>query len=187
MKSSTKILASLLCLLGILGTVETSTGQEIYQIDTSESKIWVEGSSTLKDWTAVVNDWEGTITTTAEGTIESVDISLIVKSMEGGRGPDMNAKIFKALKDESHPKITFKGAGASATDGADLAVKGTFAMAGKSKDITVGATGSLDQGLKGSYALKLSDFDIDPPTALFGAIVTYDDVKIVYELTLIKI
>ena len=179
-----KSLASicLVCVLATVSTISSTYAQDTYMIDTSKSSIWVEGSSTLKDWTAVVNDWQGNIITKEDGTVESVSVTLGVKSMDGGRGPDMNAKIYKALKAEDQPSIEFNGVGT----GAGLTTSGVFKMAGQEKEITLNPTGTLQGGLKGSYALKLSDFQIEPPTALFGTIVTYDDVKIVFDLSLIK-
>lgn len=173
---------SLMCGFLMLSLIPSVFAQSTYQIDTANSSIWVEGSSTLKDWTAVVNDWEGSIITKEDGTVESVSVKLSVKSMDGGRGPDMNAKIYKALKAEQQPTIEFTGKGT----GAGLTTVGAFKMAGQEKEITLTPTGTLEGGLKGNYAMKLSDFDIEPPTALFGTIVTHDDVSIVFDVTLVQ-
>ncbi|NND06021.1 MAG: YceI family protein [Saprospiraceae bacterium] len=182
MKIKSLMVVSLLCGFLMLSVIPSVFAQSTFQIDTANSRIWVEGSSTLKDWTAEVNDWEGSIVTKEDGTVESVSVKLSVKSMDGGRGPDMNAKIYKALKAEQQPTIEFNGEGT----GDGLATTGAFKMAGQEKEITLAPTGTLASGLKGNHAMKLSDFDIEPPTALFGTIVTYDDVSIVFDITLLK-
>ena len=160
--------------------------QTTYTINTDDSRIWVEGTSTLKDWTAEVHEWEGMITLNEDGEVEEVSITMDVNSMDGGRGEDMNAKIYKALKSSEHPFMTFKGTGAMPDEGNDLATTGTFEMAGKTQMMKIEAKGSVDDRLTGKYPMKLSMFEIDPPTAMFGAIVTHDDVAIVFDISLNK-
>ena len=63
--------------------------------------------------------------------------------------------------------------------------KGVLNLAGKSLDIQVTAGGTVVAGkISGEQALKLSNFDIEPPSAMFGQIVCHDDLTIKYELTL---
>ncbi len=150
------------------------------------SRVWVEGTSTLKNWQAEVKTFSGEITTDEAGNITDVDLNLDVKSMDGGRGPDMNAKIYKALKSDEHPSIIFSGTVATPVDG-DIATKGILKLAGKELEVLVSATGSTSSGhLKGKHPLKLSDFEIEPPSAMFGQIVCYDDLTIVFDLNITK-
>ncbi len=175
-------------LVGLFLTCFTTVlqAQVTYTIDTSNSSIWVEGTSTLRDWKAEVGNWEGQITVDGSGTIQTVDISLEVASLDGGRGPDMNDKIYKALKSSEQPEMTFSGKGTKATGDASLAAEGTFSMAGSTQPMVVSATGSLDSKLAGNIPIKLSDYQIEPPTAMFGTIVTHDDATIVFDITLTK-
>jgi len=159
--------------------------QETYVLGEG-SKIWVEGTSTLKNWQAEVKTFSGEITTDAAGNIAGVDLKLDVKSMDGGRGPDMNAKIYKALKSDEHPTIIFSGTVATPVEG-DIATKGLLKLAGKELEVLVSATGGTATGnLKGKHALKLSDFEIEPPSAMFGQIVCYDDLTILFDLNITK-
>ncbi len=161
-----------------------SWSQVTYQISPENSRIWVDGTSTLKNWKAEVGTFEGTITTDESGKVASVSLSCDVKSMDGGRGPDMNAKIYKALKVEEYPKITFTGSEDPDDDG-ELDTAGTLDLAGVQKEVSVMASGTFADGkISGTYPLKFSDFNIKPPSAMFGTIVCHDDITINFELTL---
>lgn len=154
-------------------------------------EVAVTGTSTLHDWTAVVNkviDIPPTMTIDLSkgGMIESFGFKAEGKSMDGGRGSTMNDKIYKAVKCDVHPYITYtqKGAAKLEPTGKDqfkLISKGTVSIAGVDKDIEVEVTASLQDGMltfKGAKPLKLSEFDIEPPTALFGQIETKDDISV---------
>lgn len=172
------VLATVLCTFIL-------SGQETYKL-AEGSRIWVEGTSTLRDWKAEVGTFSGTITTDASGQIVEINLSMDVMTMDGGRGPDMNAKIYKALLAEQHPQMTFKGAKAIPENG-DIGSQGTLSVAGVSKTITVSASGSIASGhLTGQHKTKFSDFKIEPPSALFGTIVCHDDLVVMFELNLSK-
>ncbi len=160
-------------------------GQDYLMVDPDHSKVWVDGSSTLKNWSAQVKDYEGKVMLDSQGQVSQVQLSFETGTMDGGRGADMNKKIYKALKTSEHPQILFVG-GPAKQMGDQMTTTGTLTIAGKEIQTTVAATGSITTGLKGEHALKLSDFDIEPPTAMFGQIVTYDDITIGFELSFKK-
>ncbi|NND33555.1 MAG: YceI family protein [Saprospiraceae bacterium] len=150
------------------------------------SRVWVDGTSTLKNWTAEVQTFDGTIVTDADGHVQEVSFTFDVKSMEGGRGPDMNGKIYNALKSDDFPKITFQGKGTSPEVG-DVGATGLVSLAGKEKEVLVEASGDISSGhITGQTKLKLSDFDIEPPSAMFGAIVCHDELVLHFDLNLTK-
>lgn len=160
-------------------------GQETYKLGDG-SRIWVEGTSTLRNWQAEVATFSGSVITDASGEIAEVNLSMDVKSMDGGRGPDMNAKIYKALHAEEHPQMTFNGKKAATTEG-DVGAYGTLVVGGVSKAMLVSANGSLSAGqLTGEHKIKFSEFNIEPPSALFGQIVCHDDLVVKFELNLVK-
>lgn len=150
------------------------------------SRAWVEGTSTLKNWKAEVQTFDGTLTLDENGAITKVMFSFDVKSMEGGRGPDMNAKIYKALKSDEFPAITFEGIGATPDD-VSLGVTGTLSLAGKKLETSVSGTVDLEaMHISGQKELKLSDFEIEPPSAMFGTIVCHDELILMFDLNLTK-
>jgi polyisoprenoid-binding protein YceI len=174
--------------IGLFAILSThGISQTTYEVDADNSKIWVDGTSTLKKWSAQVKSMHGTLTVDDNGQIGQVELSIDASTMDGGRGADMNNKIYKALKTSEHPNIVFKGQSASASDGHDLASMGTIMVAGESMPIKIQADGSMATRITGSSSLKLSDFNIEPPTAMFGQIVCHDDLTIGFDLSLKKL
>lgn len=174
-----------LIVVALLAFSTSMFGQETFKIGEG-SRIWVEGTSTLRNWQAEVGTFSGTITTDNSGGVSEVSLMMDVKSMDGGRGPDMNAKIYKALHAEEHPQMKFTGQKAATGDG-DYGVYGTLNVGGASKAMMVAAKGNLQSGkLTGEQKIKFSDFNIEPPSALFGQIVCHDDLLVKFELNLVK-
>ncbi len=157
-------------------------GQTTYEINSDDSKVWVDGTSTLKKWTATVQTMSGSIHVDSTGQVSTVRLSFDATTMDGGRGADMNKKIYKALKADQYPQITFEGTGA-ASNGHDLAATGTIHIGGEKMETSIQGDGALTARLTGSKALKLSEFSIEPPTAMFGQIVTHDDITIHFDLS----
>jgi polyisoprenoid-binding protein YceI len=175
----------LVLFVALLGSLIVTQAQNTYVLGEG-SRAWVEGTSTLKNWNAEVNKFDGTITTDEQGTITKVMFSFDVKSMDGGRGPDMNGKIYKALKADEYPAITFEGTGAVADDDSQ-GVVGTLSLAGKKQETSVSGTVDLDaMHISAQKNLKLSDFEIEPPSAMFGTIVCHDDLVLMFDLNLTK-
>ncbi|MCB0631408.1 MAG: YceI family protein [Saprospiraceae bacterium] len=154
-------------------------------------EVYVSGGSTLHDWTATVNnviDIPPTMTINLKegGVIESFGFKAEGKSMEGGRGSTMDNKIYKAVKCDVHPYITYKQTApaklqAAGKDQFKLISKGIVSVAGMDKEIEVEVMASLKDGVltfTGEEPMKLSDFEIDPPSALFGQIQTKDDITV---------
>ncbi|MEQ8807891.1 MAG: YceI family protein, partial [Imperialibacter sp.] len=60
--------------------------------------------------------------------------------------------------------------------------KGNLTIAGKTNAVTLPVAGKRDANGKysfeGSYKLNMKDYDMEPPTAMFGQIVTGEEVEI---------
>lgn len=165
---------------------------------TEDSKISITGTSTLHDWKAAVNEFEGSCqledglnTSPEKGlALSTIQLSFKGETIDGGRGPAMNGKIMKALKVTEHPQITFEAAEASITDvsgkGFTITTTGKLNIAGVDQEITMNLEGSKNDDnsytFVGSKALKMTDFQITPPSAMFGQIETKDDITINFEL-----
>lgn len=168
-----------------------------------DSKISVEGSSTLTDWKAAVNQFEGKAlagnalnkkSLKAGEVLTSLSLTCDVATMDGGRGPAMNKKIKTALKVTEHPQITFEATSGSIKEIKNKAEqsfiflsKGMLTIAGVAQEVEIELEGKKDDGkllLNGSKDLKMSNFQIEAPSAMFGQIETKDDISIHFELIL---
>ncbi|MEP1791697.1 YceI family protein, partial [Reichenbachiella sp.] len=72
--------------------------------------------------------------------------------------------------------------------GKELLGKGELLIAGKSNEIPVRLTinNTSKLSVSGSIKIKMTDYGITPPTAVFGTIKTGDDITIQFDFTLIK-
>jgi polyisoprenoid-binding protein YceI len=165
-----------------------------------ESKLWIEGTSNLHGWSCTAEKFDAVIeldaaaasqlATAAPKTLKRVEVKVPVKSLKCGHG-GMDGNVYKALKADDSPDIsyimaTFEAAAGEA-DGFTLKTIGTLAMAGKENKLAmdVVATRLPDGTVKatGVVPIKMTDYGIKPPTAMFGTLRTGDEVKVNFALT----
>ena len=163
-----------------------------------ESRLWVTGGSTLKDWTctagavdAVIEGGANAIAQVAAGEkgIRSVKLDVPADKMECGNGT-MNEHMKKALKVAEFPAIQFKLTSYDVSKGAEAStgtLTGTLTLGGVQKSISIPAEGKTDAGalhVTGSYELKMSDYELKAPTLMFGRIKVRDAVNVKFDLLL---
>ena len=182
------LVLSILCCYSVVYSQQSYN----YPIDSLPS-ISISGTSTLHGWTVTageVTDFPSNLTLSLEETqtIDSFSFSVAVMSLDGGRGASTNGKIQTALQATTSPTITYSQSQPAAlvkqADQWTLSSTGTLAMAGKEKAITVDVQLEEQDGtlvFKGSKDLKMSDFEMTPPSAMFGQIQTHDDITVHFE------
>jgi len=164
--------------------------QTFTAIEDSVSVI-VTGESTLHDWTVTVSgitNYPAELTLTpAEGeVIDAFSIQIGVVSMDGGRGSAMNEKIHTALESTSFPSIIYTQSGTATIKQNDnssftIVSNGILNVAGASRNVSIEVIVIVNDGflkLSAHQELKMSDFGIDPPSAMFGQIQTKDDIAV---------
>ena len=167
-----------------------------------QSTMTVEGTSTIHDWELEVKDLSTSVALNPEllqneqpaSPVSNVSLTVPVKKMDSGKG-GMNRKIYGALKEDEHPNITFS------LDSTELAtppengsftlnVSGNLTIAGHTRAISLPVTGTLtEEGnlrFAGSYKLNMTDYKVDPPTAVFGTIRSGEEVTIKFDLLFAK-
>jgi polyisoprenoid-binding protein YceI len=166
-----------------------------------ESKLWIEGTSNLHGWTCNAETLEATVEIDAAAAAEvsvappkalrRVEVKVPVRSLKCGHG-GMDDNLYKALNADASPNIsyimaTFEPAAGETKDTFTLKTVGTLTIAGKENKLTmdVVATRLADGTVKatGMVPIKMTDFGIKPPTAIFGRLKTGDEVKVNFELT----
>ncbi len=167
------------------------TSQAYYILKPEESKMIIEGTSSLHDWQMKVTDMNCSTKFTTDGrkinNIQSIDFSCIPTSIVSDNKL-MDKKTYEALKAELYYEIDFKmikGEITSGTaDGFTGTVTGNLFIAGQSREIKfpfrVKIHGSGQLLVEGKIDLKMSEFKIEPPTAMFGTLKTGDEISIVY-------
>ncbi len=174
-------------LLLIIALIFISEKQAEFTLAPAESKMVIQGTSSIHDWESNVNDFSinGVIN---ESVINDLLVKVATKSIESGKGI-MDKKTYEALEADDHPSITFAASALTVKDNKIIG-EGKLTVAGSTKAIPVDATlkSMTEQEMKieGRVAFKMSEFGIDPPTAMFGSLKTGDEVTIIYDIVLKK-
>lgn len=166
----------------------TSFAQERYKMN-GTTEFVVSGTSTLKDWTMESNKGSGTADLSVDNgkinSIEKLSVSMRGKSLESGTsGMDENA--YKALKADQHPVIRFSLKKVLSNRGNTIKIKGDLTIAGVTKsktfDMNVKNSASSLQ-FYGDLDVTFSEFNMTPPTAMWGTIKTGDELSIHFNTT----
>lgn len=162
-----------------------------WTIDNSKSEMTIFGTSNVHDWEEDVETIQGKMSAELNGSsisdITSLVITIPVKSIKSGHGA-MNKNTYNALNADDYPNIEFVLKSVR-INGRTINSSGTLTIAGTTKTITTPVTYSMQSGVitvKGSYNMNMTDFNVEPPTAMFGTIYTGEEVKLDFTLVLSK-
>jgi polyisoprenoid-binding protein YceI len=165
----------------------------------------IQGTSTLHDWTCNVTKVDGAIEMDSKvlakgiwsenSKIKTLKVSVPVESIKSPRGAAMEKKLYNALKSEKFPLIVFTlnniKSTPSKTGSTQLEATGTLNVAGVEKPVSlfVNATFNAEKNLSfaGSYSMNMKDFDVEPPSAMFGQIVSGEKVTISFNVQVNKL
>lgn len=158
----------------------------------SSSKIWVEGTSSVHDWDCQVSQFAGTVDAepgeNGLATLNGTTLAVPVRGIDCDNGT-MNNKLRDALG--SSPirySLTSATLGAPAAEGwITIRTTGQLTIAGTTRPAQMNVKGKALGGdsfrFTGQYALKMTDFGVDPPTALLGTLKTGDEVTVHFDAT----
>lgn len=167
----------------------------------ADSKLWLEGSSNVRDWTCKATAMEALIAIDA-ATADSHDVLAVARSL---RGVDvivpvrmlkcgdrhMEANLYEALKAPKPPATSYIIADfeiAPSLNGDDLTIQanGTMSVAGAKRPVSITIkTETLPDGTRrarGTVPIRMTDFGIVPPRPWFGVLRTADKVLIQFEI-----
>lgn len=162
-----------------------------------KSTMQIAGTSSIHDWTADVRGFTASIDLNTEALgkettaspVQSFSLTVPVKKIESGKS-GMNSKIYGALNEKKYPNITFELISAEVTKAegsiVQLNVSGKLNIAGTERTISLPVESTKIEGgsykFTGSYELNMKDYNVDPPTAVFGTIKSGEKVTISFEL-----
>jgi hypothetical protein len=157
-------------------------GESTYKL-THGYTVTIHGTLSIHDWVETVGEVSGEMTAgphVGGGTdLSSIWITMIVRSIKSDMGMTMDNKTYKALKAEADPEITFR-LGAPVTvppahgKRQPIALVGQLTLAGVTRPTTLWIN-DLDIGpdsmrFVGEQSIKMTDFGVKPPSALFGTL-----------------
>lgn len=152
------------------------------------STVFIDGASNKSDWTAEASEMSGTFEL-SDGQVTSAEFAVEAKSITGAAGVIMNRLITKALKSGAHPQITYlmtEVTGTEAVDGGTrLSTTGKLTIAGVEQEISMDVMVSQTEGgirFAGEHPVSMPDYQMKPPTAMFGALHVAKDVLIRFDV-----
>src|SRR5262245_6810656 len=171
------------------------------------SVLWLEGTSTVHDYesrtaqstlqllrdgaaadpadVAALDAW------LRSGGLRGLELGVAVTTMHSSRGAALDRNMLKALKADQHPAITFHMTAARIGDamGDSIAVSadGVLNVAGRERPVLLaGRLVRSEAGvwLNGGHGLRMSDYDVKPPTMMLGTLRVRDSVSVHFHLLL---
>ena len=182
-----KIYTLIICTL--FTTVSAIYAQDYYKLQPENSKLVVEGTSTVHDWQVVSDDFSAeTVIKISDNNISQVshvEFTSPSESLKSGKKL-MDTKMQEALKSKNHPEIKFSLNGEKVVSGESATIPGLLTIAGKTKEVNVAVEFNTQNPQKfkvsGQVPLKMTEFNVDPPTAMMGTIKTGDEVVVKFDL-----
>ncbi|WP_310570014.1 YceI family protein [Gemmatimonas sp.] len=161
------------------------------------SRLWFDGTSTLRSWTCSADKIESKIDAesgVANAVLDgrkvagTLEVEFPVEKLECKNGT-MNEHMRKALVATTYPKITFNLSGYDLTKGTPpgATVQGSLTMNGQSHLIAVPvqfvrADGALR--VTGKVPVKMTEWGVKPPKLMMGTIKVGEVVTVQFDLLL---
>ena len=199
----------------VAGASPDSTGAERYEADLAAGRVTIEGTSTLHDWHAegrqiegsvLVQEYELAVLWETTGDLAphelapTVRVDIPIASLTSGKR-GMDEKMREALKADTYPLITYRlesaqhaARHAAHADGGSgsltLETTGVLTVAGVERTVELPmqvrrlSSDRLEVG--GEASLRMTEFGIDPPRTMLGAIRAGDEVHVHWTWVLIR-
>ncbi len=171
---------------------------QTFKINNSASELKIEGTSNVHDWEITAEELEGTIKVETIDEqlvkIEHLDFTVIAESLKSGKG-GMDKNTYKALNTNKFPKIIYNlvkvnNIDCTTNSKCKITTNGYLTVAGTKKTIDLVFDARIDDDkifLTGNTSLKMTTYNVAPPTALFGTITTGDELKIKFKTVFNKL
>ncbi len=191
-----KIITTTFMMMFLAGAV---AAQDINMTLQSGYDFRIDGDSNVRTWGADAEKVEGRLILTDidevslvnlnPDNIKEMSLTIHVESLDSGsRGLTRNMKSY--LKEDDHPLITFNLQEITSIEmqngSALITAVGIINAAGQNKEVTMNVTATMnDNGslnFRGEQDLLMTDFGIDPPTAVMGTVRARDEVVVSYNV-----
>ncbi|WZL87742.1 YceI family protein [Salinimicrobium sp. 3283s] len=177
-------------------SANTMVGQT-FNVNSGASSLKVEGTSNIHDWELSAKELQGSIKVQMEDgqlvKLDQLQFAVVAESLKSGKG-GMDKNTYKALDTDKHRRITYelssvKNLDCTSKTSCKVITNGVLTIAGTKKNVELifDAKVAGDKiTLSGDKKIKMTDFKVDPPTAMFGTITTGDEVNIKFQTVFTK-
>jgi polyisoprenoid-binding protein YceI len=196
MKNLTKKTSAIMIIVAIVvfGAIPQSLKAQVYKLSPStDANIKVLGSSNVHDWTMISSAMESRGSFKFDDgqlrDLTAFSFSLNAKSLKSDH-ESMDNRTYKTIKADQFPKILYKLNSAVVTPVQKnkylIKTTGDLTIAGTTQTITMNVTAivNADNTLTctGTEKLKLTDYKINPPSFMLGAMKVTNDLTIQFNL-----
>lgn len=189
MKTNRKMITRAVLTFLMASVIMLGVAQQSYR-QTGSSLITIAGTSTMHDWTMTTKEaaYKALFEVNGDGTpakLNSITVTIPAESLKSGKG-SMDKNAYNSLKTDKHKQITFQLTSAKIT-GKSILCSGSLTIAGTTKPIDVEVAYEVKNGalaFKGSKAIKMSEYNVEPPSFMFGSVKTGNDITITIDVTL---
>ena len=193
-KLTNQIAAIILTTIVLCSASVAANAQSTYKLVVAkDAPVKVLGSSNIHDWTETATGVEsqGDFKFDADKLIGLSSFTLVVnvKTLKSEHEA-MDSRTYKAINADKFPKVTFKlvSAAVTATQKGKYLIKATgdLTIAGVTQNVVLNVTAVVNADntitCTGSEKIKLTDYKIDPPSFMLGAMKVANDLTIQYNL-----
>ena len=167
-------------------------------ISVTSATLSLSGTSTMHPYTVTTKSLKvatGSVTSAdvqgllQPGAMQGFELQIPVNAFTSDKD-GLTKQMFKAMKADKHPTITFRLDSytvEAAAGGATVKPTGTLTVAGVERPIDMVLEVKVQAGrlhVRGTRDLLMTDFGIKPPTMFMGMLKTADKVTITFELQL---
>lgn len=172
MKKIELIIFLLTCTLGL--------AQENYSLQMPKSTLQISGTSIASDRVVTTEQIGGDLNVIDEKII-NLEVYVPAEAIKSERGATLDSEVHSALKKDEHLRIIF----VFGKQGSESILTGELTIAGVSKAVGIEVDYNIkdeEVHIKGKKPLKLKDFGMEPPSAMFGQIVVGEGVTVNFDL-----
>ena len=156
----------------------------------------IKGTSTLHDWEMKSSALSGQADFQIEGAelkgIPTLNFTMAAETLKSGKDA-MDKNAYKSLKTSSNKNITFQLTRVTSVtksgSGYEVTAEGKLQIAGTTKTTTIKALCTVSGNTikcKGEKTFKMSEYQVEPPSFMFGSVKTGDEITALFEITFTK-
>lgn len=162
------------------------------------SRLWFDGTSTVRDWTCAAGQLDAVIDATTgapaavlagQKAVNTVTLTIPVARLNCNDNRTMNGHMLRALNAERHPTIHFSLLSYDIAHAAPSSgtLQGTLMINGTTRPVSLPVEFEAVAGalrVTGSYALKMTEWGVLPPKLMMGALKVGETVTVRFDLLL---
>jgi polyisoprenoid-binding protein YceI len=175
-------------IIGTLAMLGNVINAQNLKLNPKTFSMTIFGTSSLHDFQSKVTQASGELVINSAKQAQSLTVEIPVKGIKSAEKL-MDTKTWEAFHADKNPTISFKLTDASSlqVNGNDISVTavGNLTMNGVTRKISLKSTGKVVKPgvyeFKGSYALKMTDYGMTPPSML--VIKVGDAITLKYDVT----